>query len=133
MIEDKTLQELEQITIGQPSYDSYLVTKCHELMSKPLKEFTVEDLRIMIGQGIGLKFLVPRALVVLRQDPLAEGDFYPGDLLSNVLRCPSEFWVENPKLAAEIRVAIQGLTNEIDIEKDLQGLIKKFLHDYANK
>ena len=71
---------------------SFLVTTCHQLRKKPIDEFTVEDLRIMIGQGIGLAFLMPLALDVLEHDALAEGDFFPGDLLCNVLRTGSHYW-----------------------------------------
>ena len=81
----KTLDELEGVVWGEPTYDSYLVRTCHRLRTKPVDEFTVEDLRIMIGQEIGLPHLVPRAVAVLEREPLAEGDFYPGDLLASVL------------------------------------------------
>jgi hypothetical protein len=32
------------------------------------------------------------ALAVLREDPLAEGNYYPGDLLHAVLRLPDDAW-----------------------------------------
>lgn len=82
----RTLDELDPPVWGEPTYDSYLVTTCHRLRRKPLTEFSTEDLRIMIGQGIGLRWLVPLALEVLEKDPLAAGDFYSGDLLAAVLR-----------------------------------------------
>jgi hypothetical protein len=54
----KTLRELE----GGPSkppcsetWPSYLVATCEELYEKPIKDFTTEDLRVMIGQQIGLE------------------------------------------------------------------------------
>ena len=50
----KSLQELEQDNWGEPPYNSYLVTTIHRLRRKPLAEFATEDLRIMIGQRIGL-------------------------------------------------------------------------------
>src|SRR6516165_7980740 len=77
----KSLQELEQDNWGEPPYSSYLVTTIHRLRRKPLAEFTTEDLRIMIGQRISLTFLIPLALERLEDQPLAGGDFYPGDLL----------------------------------------------------
>ena len=83
---DKTLEELEDADWGEPSYHSHLVETCHELRRKPLRDFTIEDLRIMIGQQIGLPFLVPLALDILEQNPLAEGDFFAGDLLYSVFR-----------------------------------------------
>lgn len=92
----KSLQELEQSDWGEPTHDSNLVTTAHRLRRKPLAEFTVGDLRIMIGQGVGLSFLIPLAVERLEEDPLAEGNFYPGDLLQAVLRAGDAFWADNP-------------------------------------
>jgi hypothetical protein len=61
----KTLENLENDYWGNPNYDSYLVRRCHELRKIPLENFSVEDLRIMIGQQISLDYLIPLALEVL--------------------------------------------------------------------
>ena len=88
----KCLQELEGDDWGEAGFDSSLVRTCHRLRRVPLTDFGAEDLRIMIGQQIGLPFLVPLALETLQRDPLTEGDFYPGDLLGAVLALPATFW-----------------------------------------
>jgi hypothetical protein len=78
--EARTLDELEGTTWGEPPPKaSYLVGTLHALRKKPLNEFTTEDLRICIAQNVGLRWLVPRALPVLEQNPLAAGDFYEGE------------------------------------------------------
>lgn len=94
----KSLQELEGEDWGKPEYDSYLVTTCHRLRQKPLEQFTIEDLRIMIGQGIGLEFLLPMAMEQLEREPLAEGDYYRGDLLKSVLTVELGAWQQYPQL-----------------------------------
>ena len=88
----KSLQQLERKDWGEPEFQSHLVRTIHRLRRKPLDEFTTEDLRIMIGQGVGLEFLMPLAIDVLQRDPLASGDFYPGDLLAAVTKAEHEFW-----------------------------------------
>ncbi len=88
----KSLEELERGAWGEPAYDSFLVTTAHRLRRKPLADFTTEDLRIMIGQQIGLPFLIQLAVERLEVEPLAEGDFYPGDLLKAVLGVGEQFW-----------------------------------------
>ena len=105
----KSLQELEQHDWGEPGYDSYLVTTIHRVRRKPLADFTVEDLRIMIGQKIGLPFLVPLAVERLEPDPLAAGDYYPGDLLSAVLGVSEGFWLAHPGSLQRIRPVVQRL------------------------
>ncbi len=95
---DKTINELEGVTISQkPDFDSYPVQKAFELMNKKLKFFEPEDLRLMIGQKIGLKYLVPIALELLRENPIIESNFYEGDLLLKVLKVERSFWEEYPQ------------------------------------
>ena len=107
----KTLQELEDEDWGKPTYDSHLVTECHRLRRVPLREFTPESLRIMIGQQIGLPFLIPLALELLRVDPFTAGNLYEGDLLAAVLRADSRFWIASPELRADAaRIAQQALS-----------------------
>lgn len=48
----------------------------------------------MIGQGFSLDVLLPRALTLLETDPLAEGDYYPGDLLVTVLGPRARAWID---------------------------------------
>ena len=99
---NKSLQELEGEDWGKPTFDSHLVTECHRLHRVPLRDFTVEDLRIMIGQHFSLEFLIPLALEHLRGEPLAEGAFYPGDLFTVVLRAGARFWQQHPDLRDEV-------------------------------
>ena len=84
--EHLTLEQLEKDVWPEPDFLSHVVVTCHNLRKKRLAEFTHEDLRIMIGQSIGLDHLLPKALDILDKDPLAAGDFYDGDLLRAILR-----------------------------------------------
>jgi hypothetical protein len=110
-----TLDQLDPPAWGEPDFDSGLVQTCHRLRRKPIGEFTVEDLRIMIGQKIGLRWLMPLALEVLERDPLAEGDFFPGDLLSSALRSPVEFWAEEPGLRSRLSAVLDNLDQVPDV------------------
>ena len=102
----KTLQELEGSDWGEPDFDSHLVTTCHRLRRVPLDEFTLEDLRIMICQDIGLTFLVPIAVEHLEHNPLTEGDFYAGDLLNAVLGIEESYWVEHAEIIRRVRAVV---------------------------
>lgn len=90
--QDRTLDELDPPAWGAPDYDSHLVISCHRLRSVPIGTLGAEDLRLLIGQGIGLPWLLPLALDKVEADPLAEGDFYPGELLACILQVPAGFW-----------------------------------------
>jgi hypothetical protein len=50
----------------------------------------------MIGQNRCTESLVPLALHQLRDNPFVAGHFFPGDLLSNVLKLPDYFWSQHP-------------------------------------
>ncbi|SRR6266511_3224820 len=113
-VRPKSLEELEGVELGSPSVDSYLVRTIHRLHKQPIGEFTVEDLRIMIGQGRGLPFLVPLALDVLELDPFAEGDFYEGDLLKAALSVDSAFWLEYRPELQRVSDISAGSLRELD-------------------
>src|SRR5262245_24649584 len=68
---EQTLTQLEGDDWGEPTYPSYVVTNSHRLRHKPLREFTAEDLRFILGQQTGLPVLMPMALDVLEADPFA--------------------------------------------------------------
>lgn len=54
----QSIEQLEADSWEKPEYDSHLDLRCHELRKKALRDFSAEDLRIMIGQNIGLKYLM---------------------------------------------------------------------------
>lgn len=108
---NKSLEQLEGKEWGEATYGSYLVTECHRLRLVPLREFTPENLRIMIGQQIGLPYLIPLAFELLHADPFTAGDYYEGDLLAAMLRAEATFWRVHPELQQEAaEIAEQAFT-----------------------
>ena len=100
-----TLEQIERDFWPDGEYPTGLVKRCHELRKVPLNRLTVGDLRLLIGQSIGLQYLVPLALEFLEEDPLVEGDYFPGDLLKNVLAVKAAYWQEH----LEQRLAIDRI------------------------
>lgn len=94
---NKTLEQLDGQDWGEPNYPSHLVAECFRLRHVPLKDFTDDDLRRLIGQHMSLDWLVPLALMRLYDEPFA-GDSYDGDLLNAVLSLPDDFWNGHPDL-----------------------------------
>ncbi len=94
---NRSLQELDGQDWGEATFPSYLVRTCHALRRKPLRDFTVEDLRIMIGQNIGLEYVVPLALEHLQRDPFAAGDFWTRLIIFTLpwLKVASGFFLES--------------------------------------
>ncbi|MEV6018275.1 MULTISPECIES: contact-dependent growth inhibition system immunity protein [unclassified Streptomyces] len=122
---DRSLEELERDCWPAPSAgDTRLLTTAHALRRRPIGELTVEDMRLLIGQDIGLPHLLPLAVEVLRENPMAEGHMYEGDLLSAVLTRNPSVWAEFSGLGPEFRGFISKLT---DLPPDLQRKVERFL------
>jgi hypothetical protein len=121
----KTLDELEPPAWSEPDFqtDTGLVIQCHRLRRKPIGEFSVEDLRLMIGQSIGLPWLVPLALEVLERDPLVEATFYPGDLLRSLLRVEPAFWSREWEWRDRLIAVLQRLT---EVPEELKEVFEAF-------
>ena len=133
-----SLEQLERRRRPEPSFKSRLAMTCHCLCQKPIGDFTVEDHRIMIGQKLGLKHLLPLAIEILQDDPLARGDFFPGDLLRNVVRHGAPEFRAKPELAQQVAAickrAIETIKEDPDcfFGKFRSELIKEFA-DFRNR
>lgn len=121
----KSLESLEKNTWPPLSSDegSYLIKTCNSLRKKQLQDFTTEDLRIMIGQEIGLYFLMPLAIETLTDNLFAEGDYYEGDLLKSVLNVDTKFWDNNKDYWQQLNELIKNRRQEI---KEMKFDISKF-------
>ena len=104
-----TIEQLEQVFWSEPENGSYVMRSCYDLRKKPLEEFTVENLRVMIGQQEGLKYLIPIALKELSKNPLLEADCYEGDLLRAVLNLPPKFWKNHPDWKKEMEQIVRAI------------------------
>jgi hypothetical protein len=129
----RILDVLDPPAWGSASPDAAPVVKrCHELRTKPLTDFTVEDLRIMIAQQVALGRLVALSLDRLQPDSLVEDDF-PGDLLASVLQVDAVFWEQSPDLDVEVHKLTERLDERLELEPGLRELIKTFIQDHAGR
>jgi hypothetical protein len=109
----KTLEQLEKDVWEPDTYGSKLTSTIHRLRKKVLNDFTIEDLRITIGQQEGLPYLVPLAIEVLKEDLFAEGDLYEGDLLKAVLTVDGKFWRENREYWETVHFLIKSKKQKV--------------------
>ncbi|MFC9845361.1 contact-dependent growth inhibition system immunity protein [Streptomyces sp. NPDC060223] len=122
---DRSLEELERACWPAPSADdTRLITTAHALRRRPIGALAVEDMRLLIGQDTGLPYLLPLAVEVLRENPMAEGHMYEGDLLSAVLTRNPSVWADFPGLGRELRAIVSTLTG---LPLDLQHKVERFL------
>ena len=94
-----------------------LMRRYIELTKVPVDQFSLCDLRVMIGQQFGLPYLIPIALEKLQHDVFADAELYEGDLLENVLRIKSSFWDHQEALWRQLDGLIKNKRQEIVARK----------------
>ncbi|MFF1908587.1 contact-dependent growth inhibition system immunity protein [Kitasatospora sp. NPDC058218] len=122
---DRSLEELERDRWSVPSGgETRLMATARELRRKPIGGLTVEDMRLLIRQDVGLAYLLPMAVELLRADPLTEGDMYEGDLLAAVLTRSAEVWSEFPELGREVRLIVSELAElPPALKREVEGFL----------
>jgi len=127
-----SLEEIDGERWGDPPPGATrLVATVHAVRRRPVGSLTVEELRLLLAQQVGVAVLVPLALERVEQDPLAEGDFYPGDLLVVLLRLPLSYWSAHPghrdRLdAVATRALILAEDPDLRPGVDLEPLVEAF-------
>ncbi len=118
----QSLNELDGLCLSKNhlNLDSGLIQRCEEASNKKLSELTPEDLRLLIGQSMGLKYTIPLALELLEKNPFISGELFIGDLLLAVLKTPTEFWKTHIELfnrmvdvASEVEIVYSTINDEI--------------------
>jgi hypothetical protein len=125
---DQTLDQLEGVDWGEPTFSSYVVTNAHQLRKKTLREFTPEDLRFMLGQQISLPILMPMALDLLETNPFTGGDMSPGSLLCNALRVEPQFW----RAHSDLWYRLNAIVVDVDLH-ELREFIERELIPAAGR
>ena len=92
---DKTLEELSGISLDEPRLNSYVVRTASRVSKKPIGKISAEEIRLLIGQRIGVKYLLHRAVLILENNPLIETGYFEGDLMMALLELEPEAWSEN--------------------------------------
>jgi hypothetical protein len=118
-----SLEQIEDDFWGDPPADATrLIRTVHQLRSKPIGTLDAEDLRMLVAQKEGLTVLVPRVLTLLEEEPLLEGDFYPGDVLVATMRVPPDYWAANPAQLARAERVVASIENpEVDLTSDIEA------------
>jgi hypothetical protein len=92
----KTLEKLENDYWGHPNYDSYLVTRVHEIRKIPLLELTNDDIAMMLRQKFSLDYIVPLAVERIRKNKESNNILESYDeIIRDILRLPTDYWLLN--------------------------------------
>lgn len=118
---NKSLEVLEQDVWDEPTFGSYVVKTCHAARKKPLGALSDEEIRCLIAQKVGLRYLLPIAVARVEREPLAEVTYFPGDLLLVLLRLEIGDWAQNFAELRRFSALIRDKRGEIDACGDIPG------------
>lgn len=121
---NKSIEQLEGSSWGDPDCGSYVVRTAHALRKKPLQTLSDEELRLALTQNNGFPWVLELAVRRLEEDPLRSGDFYRGDVLVSALRPPYDAWSSQPGLRARmaaVAATVKARLDDLD-EGDQQQL-----------
>lgn len=80
---------------------------CGSLREQPVATATRDDLLVALVHGWYLAAVVPMALDIVEDDPLASTGEFDGDLLRGLMEVPGRFWGRNPRLYDRYRAALR--------------------------
>jgi hypothetical protein len=102
MDETKSIDQLQSVSQRDQASPAGIGSRCYQYRQIPVKDLSKEQVRLLLSQDIGTIFLLHRTIQILEEDILADGDFYPGDLLSALLNVNKAYWKNNPELAGRL-------------------------------
>jgi len=83
--------------------------RCTEIYNnRILREFTNEDLKVMIDHCIALDIMMPFAIDILEENIMSEGEQYAGDLLQSVSSVHTEYWKQNSDQKERLKQIIEN-------------------------
>ncbi|MCL6741448.1 contact-dependent growth inhibition system immunity protein [Sphingomonas sp. RB56-2] len=96
-----SLEELTGLSAGDPRQAPMpLVKAVWQSWKKPLYQLTNAEIGCLVAQSDGFPCVLDFVMPKLEADPLFEGGYYPGDVLSSLIRAEPGVWRERPEYAA---------------------------------
>ena len=85
---------------------------------KPLRQLASEEIGRLVVQRDGFPYVLELVFPMLAADPLLEGGYYPGDVLSSLIRGEPNVWRERPDYAAMVPALYRRALERPDDEND---------------
>lgn len=99
----RSLEELAGLNAGDPNdAPTDMVEAIIRSWKKPLIQLSAEEIGRLVVQYDGYPFVLDLVWPMLEDDPLFEGGYYPGDVLSNLIQGRPEIWADRPEYKAKL-------------------------------
>lgn len=114
-----SLEELTGLDAGNPDdAPTNMVEAIIRSWKKPLNQLSDEEIGRLVVQHDGYPYVLDLVWPKLESDPLFDGGYYPGDVLSSLIRADPEIWTDRPQYKARLdalyRAALERPENEND-------------------
>lgn len=115
----QSLEELTGRDAGDPERaPTPLVAWIIRSWRKPLATLSDEEIGRLVVQHDGYPYVLDLVWPKLEADPLFDGGYYPGDVLSNLIRSGREIWVDRPEYEARLPALYQMALDRPEDESD---------------
>ncbi|HEV7311796.1 contact-dependent growth inhibition system immunity protein [Sphingopyxis sp.] len=104
----KTLEDLTGLHVGDPeAAETPLAAWVIRSWKKPLCELSDDEIGRLVTQRDGFPYILDLVWPKLENDPLFDGGYYPGDVLSSLIRCDLQVWATRPNYRAQLALLYQ--------------------------
>ncbi|WP_298289014.1 contact-dependent growth inhibition system immunity protein [uncultured Lutibacter sp.] len=100
MKENLSIEQLEKDYWKDYDFETDLVKNCYDLRKVPIKNLKPENIRLLIGQNIGVNYILRITFNILEKNPLIDSEFYEGDLLVTLI----DYFTKYPNRNQELKL-----------------------------
>lgn len=113
-----SLEELIGFKVGDPEEaPTPMVAASFKSWRKPLDKLSDDEIGRLVVQNTGYPYLLDVLWPKLNANPLFDGGYYPGDVLSNLIRAEIDIWVDRPSYKAELASSYHRALDRPDDER----------------
>ncbi len=129
MISKMTIREVDEkngIKYEESDWESGLTLWHNQVVDKRFCDYNIEDVCRACRQELHLEYVVPVAIKLLCENPMA-GDMYDGELLSSMKCLPEAFWSDNEDMAKAAKDYILQISesDDKDVVSDINEILRK--------
>lgn len=114
-----SLEELTGLKEGDPEdAPTPMVAAIIRSWKKPLSQLSDDEIGQLVVQHYGYPYLLDLVWPKLEAEPLFERGYYPGDVLSNLIRADPAIWADRLEYKARLNALYRRALERPDDEND---------------
>jgi hypothetical protein len=115
MTSSESLADLLGLEVPPGAYGMGSLAWLSRALVSPIGQLGPAELRLLLGHGRGLRWLLPLALERLEREPFVAGDRGPGDLLTAALTVDPAEWAREPACLARLAGVVEAARAQVHV------------------